>query len=179
MCSSHVPRPCLGHVPDLRVAGTATTRGPGAERSGGTVQGGSDECGTRTRAMRVHEATGTTPGMDPREDTHARRASFFRRFIETSHTPLNSDSCPVCIVHIASTQPPPCLSLCFLITKFRELVRKPNSWSFGTAQHVCLSSNFANGWGTGLGHLSFSIAVRASVIVGKTDWLRYTRTLSF
>ena len=44
--------------------------------------------------------------------------------------------------------------------------------------HACLSSSAANGCGTGFGHLSFSIAVRASVIAGKIDWLRYTRTLS-
>ena len=68
--------------------------------------------------------------------------------------------------------------MCLLIAKLRELVRKPNGWSFGTAQHRCMSSNAANGCGTGLGHLSFSIAVRASVIAGNTDWLRYTRTLS-
>ena len=68
--------------------------------------------------------------------------------------------------------------MCLLIAKLRELVRKPNDWSFGTAQHMCMSSECRERVGTGLGHLSFSIAVRASVIAGKTDWLRYTRTLS-
>ena len=120
----------------------------------------------------LHGVNGTTPGMDPRGG-NPRSAHEGHDFLQT-HTPTATAA--QCASYIYSLEsftisdceaPRACPQAKWLV------VREDCATT-----HACLSSSAANGCGTGFGHLSFSIAVRASVIAGKIDWLRYTRTLS-